>query len=183
MGMLTSIAEDSQGQLWIGLAGGGISRMDSYNPQTRQAIFNYLPKILAGMENKKLFLNHELTVRVFSEAIGLSVKDVSATINQQLQCGFLELINRYRIQEAKRLLIEYRDKSVSDVMLESGFNSRSAFYKLFKGSAGLTPSQFRNNAESPLLHLQKLWIKAFFGIINSALSIFILKVDIRAMFY
>jgi AraC-like DNA-binding protein len=54
-------------------------------------------------------------------------------------------VNRYRIEEAKRLLTNPPDKKITvlEVLYEVGFNSKSSFNTLFKKYTGLTPSEFK----------------------------------------
>jgi AraC-like DNA-binding protein len=54
---------------------------------------------------------------------------------------FTEFLNQYRINEAKRLLLQ--DKPVSSICFECGFESMSYFDRVFKQRTGLTPLAFR----------------------------------------
>lgn len=54
----------------------------------------------------------------------------------------LEYINRYRVQEAKRLLIESK-LNVTTIAQECGFFDSSHFIRLFKKIENITPAQFR----------------------------------------
>lgn len=58
--------------------------------------------------------------------------------------NFYNFINRYRIQEAIKLMnSESSGKfSIEGIARQSGFNSRSSFYTAFKTETGLTPSSF-----------------------------------------
>jgi AraC-like DNA-binding protein len=62
-----------------------------------------------------------------------------------LQQNFFDFINRYRIEEAQRLLTDPPDKKITvlEVLYECGFNSKSSFNTLFKKHTGLTPSEFK----------------------------------------
>jgi AraC-like DNA-binding protein len=52
-------------------------------------------------------------------------------------------VNAYRVREAQRLLADPRfaHYSLVGVALESGFNSRSTFNRVFKKMVGLAPSE------------------------------------------
>ena len=54
--------------------------------------------------------------------------------------------NNYRINEAKKILVNEPDKTVLYVGLEVGFKSKSAFHINFTKIAGLTPTQYRQEA-------------------------------------
>ncbi len=54
----------------------------------------------------------------------------------------MEYINRERVQKASELL-KNKEKSVTDVCFEVGYNNASYFIKQFRMYYGLTPNQFR----------------------------------------
>ena len=66
-------------------------------------------------------------------------------INETVGQNFFDFVNRYRIEEAKKLLANPADKKITvlEVLYEVGFNSKSSFNTLFKKHTGLTPSEFK----------------------------------------
>jgi len=78
--------------------------------------------------------------------ISLPRKQISQVINENLNDNFYNYINRYRIEESKRLLenIKFDRFSIEGIAKQSGFNSRSSFYAAFKNETGITPSQFQH---------------------------------------
>lgn len=99
-----------------------------------------------AVREQKLYLESQLNLERFSEQIGLRARDVSAIINSHYHSNFFEFINGYRIEEAKRLLLDdaTKDDTILDIIYKSGFNSQSAFHRFFKRIVGMTPSEFRN---------------------------------------
>ena len=59
-----------------------------------------------------------------------------------------EFVNGYRVEEAKRLLLADRQRTVLDIAFDAGFSSKSGFYKAFRQQLDMTPSQFRKSAET-----------------------------------
>lgn len=108
-------------------------------------------KVQMGMESQKLFLKQNLNIEEFSKRINLSVKDVSAVINKHYGTNFFEFMNSYRVEEAKRLLgaAEHADMTVMDVLLQSGFNSKSAFHRFFNRLVGMSPTEYRKRKLHP----------------------------------
>jgi AraC-like DNA-binding protein len=51
------------------------------------------------------------------------------------------------VNKAKELLLnpDYADRTILDIFLESGFNSKSAFNRFFKRYVGVTATEFRKN--------------------------------------
>ncbi len=105
----------------------------------------YIERIRAVIGAEKLFLNPRLTLEEFSEHVNLPPRLVSSAINRCLGQNFHEFVNRYRVEEAKRILGEpaYRQHPILDVAIMAGFNSKATFNRFFYKFAGLTPSQYR----------------------------------------
>jgi AraC-like DNA-binding protein len=108
----------------------------SPSPEKRTAIER-------GMTEQKLYLDSQLTVDSFAAQIGLRPREVSSIINSHYNSNFFEFVNRYRVEEAKRLLLEQKDETILAIAFKAGFNSQSAFHRFFKRVTGVTPSGFR----------------------------------------
>lgn len=104
-----------------------------------------IQKVQEGMETHKFFLKQNLNIEEFSKRINLPVKEVSAVINKHYHTNFFEFMNSYRIEEAKRLLSDATksDLTIMDILLEAGFNSKSAFHRFFSRLVGMSPTEFR----------------------------------------
>ncbi|WP_438862412.1 helix-turn-helix domain-containing protein [Neptunicella sp.] len=101
--------------------------------------------IMTGINTDKLYLNQSINIEQFADKINLPARDVSFAINREFGTNFFEFINSYRVEEAKRYLADpqYADMSIMDILLESGFNSKSAFQRFFKRLTDLSPSEYR----------------------------------------
>lgn len=106
-----------------------------------------IAKVHHGMEVEKFYLKQNLNIEEFSKRIDLPVKEVSAVINKHYGTNFFEFMNTYRVAEAKRLLSDpqHADMTVLDVLLQSGFNSKSAFHRFFNRLVGVSPTEFRKH--------------------------------------
>lgn len=102
-------------------------------------------KIIAVMENEKLHGEPEFTLQQLSQKIQIPSYQVSQAINEGLKKNFYELVNGYRVEEAKRLLADERNKNntILSVGFEAGFNSKTTFNTVFKKFTGLTPTEYR----------------------------------------
>jgi AraC-like DNA-binding protein len=105
--------------------------------------------VLQFMKSNKPYLEPELTLNQLASKLSLKPRMLSQAINEILQQNFFDFINRYRIEEAQRLLTNPKDKktTVLEVLYQVGFNSKSSFNTLFKKYTGLTPTEFRNKQE------------------------------------
>ncbi|AWF80474.1 AraC family transcriptional regulator [Microbulbifer sp. A4B17] len=97
------------------------------------------------MREEKPYLIPALTLEQLSGQLQVSRRLLSQTINRHFQCNFFEFVNRYRIDEAKRMLREPQNGglTVMEIMLSSGFNTKATFNSFFKKIAGMTPTEYR----------------------------------------
>ncbi|VUD68853.1 HTH-type transcriptional regulator CdhR [Thalassocella blandensis] len=104
-----------------------------------------LEKLKTYMEEKKPYLEPNITVERLAIRLEVSPKLLSSTINSQLNKNFFEMIGSYRLEEAKKRLssVEFKDESIGDIMKGCGFNSKSVFNQAFKKNVGVTPSHYR----------------------------------------
>lgn len=93
----------------------------------------------------QIYMDPDITLDKLAESLKILPRDLSSLINRHFGINFYEFINRYRIEEAKRMLTseEYKATTITDIYLKVGFNSKSVFYTFFKKLEGMTPSQCR----------------------------------------
>ncbi|GHG08294.1 AraC family transcriptional regulator [Thalassotalea marina] len=108
--------------------------------QELTAAFKHIEQLFI---EQKSYLNNELTLAELSKLCQLPEVLVSNAINHVGKQCFYDYVNTHRIEEAKRLLIKHRSRSVIDVAMDSGFNAKSTFYNAFKKFVGQSPSEFR----------------------------------------
>lgn len=113
--------------------------------ELKSDITHYAEIIRKHIEIHKPYLNPMLTLREFSEGVGLSERIISQVINQCFHRNFFTFINSFRIEEAKKLLSgdEPEKSNLLGIALDAGFNSKSVFYDAFKKYVGMTPNEFR----------------------------------------
>lgn len=107
-------------------------------------------KIKAAFEDEKLHRDPDLTIDKLADAVKSQSYLVSRVVNEKFKKSFPELINTYRIEEAKNMLSS-REKnhfSIESIAYESGFNSISSFYSFFKKICKTTPAKYRKQFQS-----------------------------------
>ena len=102
----------------------------------------------AAMLKYKAYLEPDITLDKLAESLSIIPRDLSMLINRHFGINFYEFINKYRIEEAKRMLTDtkYQNTTITDIYLAVGFNSKSVFYTFFKKFESVTPSQFRQSS-------------------------------------
>lgn len=101
------------------------------------------------MTEERLYLDNELTLATIADKLGIGIHDASFLINEVTGSNFYNYINKFRVEEAKKLLQSEDAKrfSVLGIAFESGFNSKTAFYAAFKKFAGVSPSEFLKDSD------------------------------------
>lgn len=99
-------------------------------------------KLVHAISQDALHLDAELNLLKLAKHTGVPSQYLSQTLNQHLDTTFFDFINQARIENAKPMLLK-SDQTVLDIALAVGFNARSSFYKAFKQSTGMTPSEYK----------------------------------------
>jgi len=102
-------------------------------------------RVIGLMEDEKLYHEAELTLQQLANKLQLPTYLVSQAINEGLNKNFYELINNYRVEEAKQLLVHPKNSNftILSIGFEAGFNSKTTFNTVFKKFTGLTPTEYR----------------------------------------
>jgi AraC-like DNA-binding protein len=97
------------------------------------------------MATEKPYLNHELSLPDLAKSVPLSTHELSHLINEGYGENFAQFVNRHRAEESKQLLLSSKHAHLSmiGIAYEAGFNSKSAFYRVFKNIIGVSPTEFR----------------------------------------
>jgi AraC-like DNA-binding protein len=65
-------------------------------------------------------------------------------LNEHFHKNFSDYINSLRIEEAKKILQDpANNKTILEILYETGFNSKASFNAYFKKETGLTPTEFK----------------------------------------
>ena len=101
-----------------------------------------MPRIIAIMETRRVYLNPELKMSDIADALGVHKNTVSACINAQAGCSFTQFVNRYRVEHAQELLRRNPEMKITAVCKESGFSTESSFFRAFRAICNTTPREW-----------------------------------------
>lgn len=104
-------------------------------------------KIENLLELDKIYHEPSYSRTDLSRELGISEMQTSKIINQHFQGSFPQIMNKLRIEDAKRFLTD-TDENISVISKEVGFNSLATFNRVFKEFEGVSPSQFRSNKKN-----------------------------------
>ncbi|TKG95583.1 helix-turn-helix domain-containing protein [Puteibacter caeruleilacunae] len=100
-------------------------------------------QLLNFMKENQPYLDQEFSLKQLAENMDIKESVATELLNMHIGIRFQDFTNQYRIEEAKRLLLEDMEMNAEQIGYQCGFNSRSAFYRSFKKFTGITPLQFR----------------------------------------
>lgn len=102
------------------------------------------------IKNESMYLNPRLSLDIVADDLGVSKTHLSRLINAHLDTSFSNYINTLRVEQSKHLLAhpEFKHYTLLAIGLESGFNSKSTFNKVFKSLVGKTPSAYKTELEA-----------------------------------
>ena len=112
---------------------------------TAEPSADVIERIRRVMEDEQLYLKQNLNIEEFARHLGIHYREVSNILNHYFNTNFFEFVNRYRVERAKKILSDPQraDTTIFDILLESGFNSKSSFNRFFKRYAGMSAAEFR----------------------------------------
>ncbi len=99
-------------------------------------------RLTEWMVQAKPYLNPDLRLMDLREVLPMNRTYLSQFIHDEFDCSFFQFVNRYRIEEAKRLLREEPSLTIEQVALRSGFSSRISFTRVFTNETGLSPREW-----------------------------------------
>lgn len=138
---------------WIGLSGYRqshkemmcITNVEQGLEDSEHNLAALFSDIVDYFNKDKPYINTDFTLSSLSIQMNENVKKISQAINQNTNENFNTFVNKYRVEETKRILItdKYKNFSILAIGFEAGFNSKAAFYNAFKKFTKATPVQFR----------------------------------------
>ena len=104
------------------------------------------------IEKEKVYTNAELKMKDLADVLRLSPSKLSQVFNLYLKENYYEFINRYRLEEFKRLIEkgEYKRYTITALSEQCGFR-KSSFFSTFRRIEGMTPAEYlRKHGVKPI---------------------------------
>lgn len=102
-------------------------------------------RILKVMEEKELYLNADLDIKMLAEAANSSRAVVSSCINNKTGKPFRIWLAEYRLSLFENLLKLHPDAQIVDLSTRCGYKDQSTFRRQFKDKYGMTALQYKKN--------------------------------------
>ena len=85
----------------------------------------------------------DITLAQLAARFGYNEKYLSHALHELTGTHFRQLVNLYRVEAARKKLVEDPHRSVTDIGMECGFSAMNTFHRAFKEKTGMTPSAYR----------------------------------------
>jgi AraC-like DNA-binding protein len=108
--------------------------------------------ILKRIGQEKLYLDPTFSLQDLCEKINRSQRYVSQAVSEVGNTTFPNLINSFRVNEARRLFASNQHISVNEIVEKTGFGSRQSFHRNFKAATGFAPKEYQERAKDFSLH-------------------------------
>ncbi|WP_435250490.1 helix-turn-helix domain-containing protein [Vibrio sp. nBUS_14] len=103
-------------------------------------------KFDALMRDHQVFKDPDLSLNRLARKLGIPARKISSAVNQTHNENISKVINAYRVEYAK-ILLKQSDETITDIFLNSGFQTKSNFNREFSRITGQTPSEFRSSPQ------------------------------------
>lgn len=103
--------------------------------------------------------SENISLDILAENLHISKYYISKLFNEKIKIGFSDYINALRVNSAKELL-RNTDSSVTDISIQTGFNTIRSFNRAFLELTGMQPRQYRRikttRMHSPIINKKHL---------------------------
>jgi len=121
----------------------GSNTISDQNNQDFEVLSEYIKK-------EKPYLKTDLKMQDLVESTGITYKRISEVFNKNFNKSFYEVMNEYRLEEAKGLIESgfHRNHTLNYLAEKAGFNSKTTFNRIFKKYTDETPSEYIKNLDN-----------------------------------
>lgn len=115
------------------------------NEASRSSHSSLDPRIRQVVDYVQLHYTDRLQMSDLAQLAGLSTTYLSSLFRQETGTTLSDYIRKIRIHQAK-ILLRYKDISVTDVAMQCGYQDSSYFTREFRKECGCSPLEYRQNA-------------------------------------
>lgn len=104
----------------------------------------YALQVEAYLKQSEAYVNPSLSLAEVAKATGISARNISRSINGELNKTFFDLVNGMRIEKSKYLLQNKKQfgLTLETIAEQCGFNSQFTFCRAFKKCMGVSTSEW-----------------------------------------
>lgn len=131
--------DDAQGQA-------NAAKQPAYYKMVNQRNADLIYKgVVKALVKGRKYRERSYTARQLAHDLNTNTRYLSAVLALRFRMNYTSLVNKLRVDEAKRILADeqYSELSMQDVADMVGFASRQTFHASFLKYVGVTPRQYR----------------------------------------
>lgn len=87
-----------------------------------------------------------LQAKTVAAALGISQSHLARIFSSRLHMGFNDYVNQLRVQAAQDML-RSTNRPITEIMLDTGFESQSTFNRAFREALGVSPRAYRQQMQ------------------------------------
>ena len=100
------------------------------------------------MDSEKPYRNPDFRLLDLKQVLPINRTYLSQLINSEYGCNFYQFVTKYRIEDAKRMMVEHPDWKLQDIAEKCGFSSPVVFSRIFTRETGITPREWNTKIDN-----------------------------------
>jgi len=110
--------------------------------------YNDKEVLIDNLKANKPFLDPDLHINDLAMSLDMHPYQLSRILNKRFNTSFFDFINKLRIEEFKAKIHdnEHKKYPILQIAYDSGFNSKTAFYRAFRKDTGMNPGEYIKTA-------------------------------------
>jgi YesN/AraC family two-component response regulator len=122
------------------------AKLVEFDEEMRVEIELLMQRIIDAFEKKKLYQYKDLKITTLCEMMNTNRTYVSRVLNEFFDCSFSDIVNKYRVEAAKKEIeMDVDEKLTLEAIAEKvGYVSAGTLIRNFKNYYGFTPGTMRN---------------------------------------
>jgi AraC-like DNA-binding protein len=107
-------------------------------------------QLMELFEKEQIFTQADLKITDIASRLNTNRTYISNLINHEYGCSFSTFVNQYRVEEAKKVMLdeEYCKFCLEHISSHAGFGSLHSFIRVFKEIEGITPGRYRERTKT-----------------------------------
>ncbi|HOO84955.1 MAG TPA: helix-turn-helix transcriptional regulator [Prolixibacteraceae bacterium] len=123
-----------------------VNKVVDFDEEMQVEVELLMQRIIDAFEKKKLYRLKDLKISALCEHLNTNRTYVSRVLNEFFDCSFSDIVNKYRVEEAKKHIeMDIDEKLTLEAIAEKvGYASAGTLIRNFKNYFGYTPGTLRN---------------------------------------
>lgn len=96
-------------------------------------------------DKEKPYLRDDISIMSVADEIGIIPRQLSWYLNSVKKINFNIWINRFKVDEVKRLIESDQNLAIKEITYKVGFSSPERLSKIFKSITGMTATEYKNS--------------------------------------